>query len=107
MLESQYKTLEGLIDALAARIGSLGEKSIGTLRDFSSLARLQVYPGKHPSQNAILKDLFDDHESIIRQLVSDIGDCAGSGADPDTADFLTRMLGVHQAIAGQLRKHHN
>jgi starvation-inducible DNA-binding protein len=74
LFESQYKQLEESIDEVAERIGKLGEKTIGTMNEFLKLASIKENPGKYPSSKEMLKELLEDHETVIVQLRKDIDD---------------------------------
>ncbi len=50
LFQEQYVQLEETIDLVAERINKLGSKTIGTLKEFSSLTNLKESPDKYPSQ---------------------------------------------------------
>src|SRR5476651_276458 len=66
LFEAQYKQLEEYIDEIAERIGKLGEKTIGTMKEFSAINTLKESPGKYPSQKNMLEELLADHETVIK-----------------------------------------
>ncbi len=105
LFQSQYTELEEIIDEVAERIGKLGGKTIGTMKEFSDLARLKEFPGKYPSRKEMLKELLNDHESIIKNLRKDIDECSDKLKDAGTADFLTGLMEQHETAAWILRRY--
>ncbi|MGO4822273.1 MULTISPECIES: Dps family protein [unclassified Flavobacterium] len=105
LFENQYKQLEVSIDEIAERINKLGGKTIGTMAEFTELARLKESPNKYPSQKEMLKELLDDHEAVIVQLRKDIDTAEEENEDVGTADFLTGLLQEHETIAWILRRY--
>ncbi len=107
LYEHQYKELEEAIDAIAERIGKLGERTIGTMQEFTRHSDIKENPGKYPGTKEMLKELLTDHETVIVQLRKDIDTCAEKNKDAGTADFLTGMLEAHETIAWVLRRYLN
>lgn len=107
LFEEQYKHIEETIDEVAERIGKLGGKTIGTLNEFSKLTTLKEHPGKYPTTKEMIKELVNDHETIIRELRKDIEHCDEKFQDAVTADFLTGIMESHETIAWILRRYLN
>ena len=105
LFENQYKQLEESIDEIAERIGKLGAKTIGTMKEFSELKTLQESPNKYPTQNEMIKELLKDHEAVIIKLREDIDLCTETYKDVGTADFLTGLIQDHETIAWTLRRY--
>jgi starvation-inducible DNA-binding protein len=105
LFENQYKQLEEAIDEIAERINKLGSKTPGTMAEFIKLASLKEAPGKYPNQKEMLKELLDDHETIIKTLRKSIDDCDDKFKDKGTADFLTNLMEDHETIAWTLRRY--
>jgi starvation-inducible DNA-binding protein len=105
LFENQYKQLEESIDEVAERINKLGGKTIGTMTEFSAMTKLTESPNKYPSQKDMLKELLDDHETIIVELRKDIAISENENKDVVTADFLTGLLEQHETIAWILRRY--
>lgn len=101
MFESQYKALAEAIDELAERIRALGESAPGAYQIYSKLSTLQEETGV-PSSEAMIAQLLEDHETIVRHLREsfDIIDEAG---DEATADLFTQRLAYHEKTAWMLR----
>jgi starvation-inducible DNA-binding protein len=107
LFENQYKQLEESIDEVAERIGKLGGNTIGTMKEFTEFTRLKEVPGMYPSQKEMLKEVLNDHETIIVQLRKDIDLCVEENKDAGTADFLTAMMEEHETMAWILRRYLN
>ena len=105
LFENQYKQLEESIDEIAERIGKLGAKTIGTMKEFSELKTLHESPNKYPTQNEMIKELLKDHEAVIVKLREDIDLCTETYKDAGTADFLTGLIQAHETIAWTLRRY--
>ena len=107
LFENQYKQLEEAIDEVAERIGKLGSKTIGTLREFGKLSAIKEHPGKYPSSKEMIKEFLEDHETIIVQLRKSLEQCAEKYNDAGSADFLTGLMEEHETIAWTLRRYLN
>lgn len=107
LFENQYKQLEESIDEIAERIGKLGEKTIGTMSEFSKLSAIKEKPGKYGSAKDDITELLEDHETVIIQLRKSIDDCADKNKDAGTADFFTGLMKQHETIAWVLRRYLN
>jgi starvation-inducible DNA-binding protein len=107
LFENQYKQLEESIDEIAERIGKLGQKTIGTMSEFSKLCSIKESPGKYASSKEDIKELLDDHETVIIELRKNIEDCAEKNKDAGTADFFTALMKQHETIAWVLRRYLN
>lgn len=105
LFEDQYKQLEVSIDEVAERINKLGGKTIGTMSEFSELTNLKESPKKYPSQKEMLKELLDDHETVIVELRKDIVTSEEENKDIGTTDFLTGLMAQHETIAWILRRY--
>jgi starvation-inducible DNA-binding protein len=102
IFEEQYTALEIAIDETAERIRSYGPKSPGTMKEFLELARLAEVPYEYPSAHDMVRQLADDHETMVRNLREDI-DTVDDLDDDGAEDFLTGMLQAHQETAWMLR----
>ena len=101
--ESQYDQLEEIIDDTAERARALGGHAIATLTEYQKLARLQEHPGTYPAADEMLHNLHADHETVIRQLRTDLADAQDKCGDAGTADFLTGLMETHEKMAWMLR----
>ncbi len=107
LFEHHYKQLEEAIDEIAERIGKLGERTIGTMNEFSKLSTIKENPGKYFHAKEMIQELLKDHETIIIQLRKDVNDCAEKSKDAGTADFLTGLMEQHETTAWVLRRYLN
>lgn len=100
--ESQYAEMDGIIDEIAERSRSLGSKSIATLEEFLKNTRLKEQADTYPEAKTMLRNLLDDHESVIQSLRKDLETCTQLG-DAGTSDFLTGLMEKHEKMAWMLR----
>jgi starvation-inducible DNA-binding protein len=107
LFESQYTQLEEAIDEIAERISKLGSPVIGTMKEFLSLTSLKEAAGKYPTRMDMIKELLNDHETVIKALRKGIDDCDKKYSDAGTADFLTGLMEQHETIAWTLRRYMN
>ena len=105
LFESHYKKLEEAIDEVAERISKFGSMAIGTTKEFSECSQLKESPGKNPSSKEMLKELLNDHETIIKTLREKIDECDEKLKDAGTADFLTGLMEEHETLAWTLRRY--
>ncbi len=107
LFQGQYAELEEAIDAIAERIGKLGEKTIGTMEEYLKYASIKEHPGKYASSKSLIEELHTDHQTIIIKLRKDIEHCAEKNKDAGTADFLTGLMEQHETIAWILGRYLN
>lgn len=105
LFEGQYSELETSIDEIAERISKLGGKTIGTMKEFTALTVIKESPNEYPAQKEMLKELLEDHETVIIQLRKDIVTSDQDHKDAGTADFLTAMIKDHETMAWKLRRY--
>jgi starvation-inducible DNA-binding protein len=105
LFENHYTQLEQSIDDVAERIGKLGGKAIGTMKEYSKLTAIKESPGKYSTSYEMIKELLRDHETIIIQLRKDIENCTSKFKDAGTADFITGLMEQHETIAWTLRRY--
>src|ERR1700744_2215039 len=105
LFEKQYTELEEAIDEIAERINKLGGKTIGTMKEFLDLTHLKEAPGKYPARKDMIKELLEDHETIIVHLRKAVDECTDEFKDAGTADFLTGLMEDHETMAWKLRRY--
>jgi starvation-inducible DNA-binding protein len=103
LFEKQYDGMEGFIDEVAERIQQLGHPAVGTYAAYLKKTRLQELEGHGHSAEAYLKILLADHETLIRQLRSDLRQADDDLGDAGTGDFLTGLMQAHEKMAWMLR----
>ena len=101
--EGQYNQLADDIDDIAERIRSLGSKTPATLSEFGKNSRLDEHPGEYPDANSMVSNLVSDHETIIKNLRTDLETCDTKYHDIGTNDFLTGLMEKHEKTAWMLR----
>jgi starvation-inducible DNA-binding protein len=101
--ESQYEELDDIVDDVAERARALGGASFGSLAEFGKHMRLKEQPAKTGPAKAMIADLLQDHEAIIRHLRVDLTACADKYQDMGTNDFLTGLMEKHEKMAWMLR----
>lgn len=105
LFEKQYKELEASIDEIAEQIGKLGQKSPGTVKEFSEMTTLKEHPGVNGSADDMMKELLSDHQAVIVELRKGIDLCADETKDAGTADLLTKLMEQHETVAWVLRRY--
>jgi starvation-inducible DNA-binding protein len=100
--EEQYTELTEVVDDVAERARSLGGWALGTLKEFSQHARLNEHPDQYPNARQMIANLLADHETVVRQLRSDL-ESAEKYHDMGTNDFLTGLMEKHEKMAWMLR----
>jgi len=100
--EEQYEQLDEIIDNIAERVRALGHFAEGRLVDFLKLARL-TEPTTTSAHLVQVKNLLDDHETIIQALRTDVVKFAEVHKDLGTSDFVTGLMEQHEKMAWMLR----
>jgi starvation-inducible DNA-binding protein len=102
--EGQYGELAEMIDEIAERTRMIGHHAEGRLKDFLNLTRLleQDYT---TDQNEQVKNLSDDHETIVRILRKNI-ETVDKMHDAGTMDLLTKIMQQHEKMAWMLRSYY-
>jgi len=103
--ETQFGELDVFIDEVAERIRSLGHYTPATLKSFLSLTRLTEELTNENSSEGFLKELLNDHESIIIKMRENINHMANDLHDAGTSDFITGLMEKHEKMAWFLRSH--
>lgn len=98
-----YEKQFNFADDLAERARQLDVNSFGSMTEFLKATRLKETAGaKSLTTQAMLKNLLDDHEAIIRQLRIDAQKCLDFN-DIGTNNFLIDILEKHEKIAWMIR----
>ncbi|OQY95484.1 MAG: DNA starvation/stationary phase protection protein [Sphingobacteriales bacterium UTBCD1] len=102
--EGQYSELEEMIDEIAERIRMIGHFPEGRLKDYLRVTSLQEQDYT-TSQEEQLKNLLEDHESIIINMrkVADTIDTVHK--DAGSADFVTGLMQHHEKMAWMIRSY--
>lgn len=103
--ESQYKQLDEMIDSIAERVRKLGHYITGTLKQYLQLTHLTEYAEYNNDSISFIKELLENHESIIVFLRGNINTFASEFNDAGTSDFITGLMEDHETMAWMLRAH--
>ncbi|MGB8489918.1 MAG: DNA starvation/stationary phase protection protein [Bacteroidales bacterium] len=103
--EVQYVQLEEIIDSVAERIRSIGHYADATLQGFLSLTHLSEETREKNDSSGFIKDLLEDHESIITYIRENIDRFANEWNDKGSSDFITGLMETHEKVAWMLRSH--
>jgi len=101
--ESQYEQLDEIMDSVAERIRSIGHYAPGTLKNFLQLTHLNERIGDKNNSLAYLKELLEDHQSIIEFIRGNIEPFASKYNDFGSSDFITGLMEEHEKLAWMLR----
>src|SRR5690349_732576 len=70
--EDQYSQLEEIIDEVAERVRAIGHFAVGTMAGFLKLTHLTEQSPSSNDSLSYIKELLDDHESIIVHMRENI-----------------------------------
>ena len=101
--ESQYTELSTVIDDVAERIRSIGERPDGTLTAFLKTGRVQENLTNDIDSDTMILRLLSGHQSLIRNLRTDLVACLEKYGDAGTNNFLTDLMEKHEKMAWMLR----
>lgn len=105
--ETQFGQLDELIDNVAERIRSIGHFAPATLKAYLNLTHLTEQTRELNDSQGFIKELLQDHESIIIILREHIKSFANDFHDLGTSDFITGLMETHEKMAWFLRSHLN
>jgi starvation-inducible DNA-binding protein len=103
LFEELYEQLEKQIDEIAERVRSLGHFAVGSLGQYTKLARLLETDHTDGDGLKMVQSLLKDHETIIRFLRKDLEEDANQLRDAGTSDLLTSIMEKHEKTAWILR----
>jgi starvation-inducible DNA-binding protein len=103
--ETQFGQLDEIIDNVAERIRSIGHYAPATLKSYLSLTHLTEQTKQQNMSEGFIKELLQDHESIIIHLREQIKTVATDLHDLGTSDFITGLMESHEKMAWFLRSH--
>jgi starvation-inducible DNA-binding protein len=103
--ESQYEQLDEIMDSVAERIRTLGHYAPATLKSFLELTHLTEKIGDKNNSLSYIRELLEDHESIIEFIRGSIEPFAARYHDYGTSDYITSLMEDHEKMAWMLRSH--
>jgi starvation-inducible DNA-binding protein len=103
--ESQYEQLDDIMDGVAERIRTIGHYAPATLKSFLELTHLTEKTQDKNDSLSFIKELLEDHESIIEFIRGIIDPFASKYHDYGTSDYVTGLMEEHEKMAWMLRAH--
>jgi starvation-inducible DNA-binding protein len=103
--EDQYHQLEEVIDDVAERIRSIGHYAVGSMQKYLQLTHLSEQPWETNNSAGFIKELLEDHQTIIMHLREHSDRFATEWKDLGTSDFVTGIMEAHEKMAWMLRAH--
>jgi starvation-inducible DNA-binding protein len=103
--ESQYEQLDDIMDSVAERIRSIGHYAPATLKSFLSLTHLTEQLDSKNDSLTFLKELLEDHFSIIEFIRGNIEPFASKYGDYGSSDYITGLMEQHEKLAWMLKSH--
>ena len=103
--ESQYEQLDEIMDSVAERIRMLGHYAPGTLKSFLQLTHLAELTERTNDSMGFIRELVEDHNSIIEFIRGNITPFADEYNDQGTSDFVTGLMEDHEKMVWMLRAH--
>lgn len=101
--EAQYTELEVIIDDVAERARSIGAYALGSLEEILEHKTLEEDTTKGTDSKHMIRSLLSDHESVVRNLRTDLRECDEKYNDMGTSDYLTGLMQTHEKISWMLR----
>jgi starvation-inducible DNA-binding protein len=101
--EEQYRQLEEIIDNVAERVRSIGHYTDASLQEFLKLTHLSERSIDNNESTGFIKDLLEDHETIIIHIRENINRYANEWHDHGSSDFITGLMKIHEKMAWMLR----
>lgn len=102
--EGQYGELEEMIDEIAERIRTIGHFPEARMKDYLRLTTLQEQDYT-TSQTEQLKNLLEDHESIIINMRKVADKIDTTYKDAGSSDFITGLMKHHEKMAWMIRSY--
>jgi len=103
--ESQYEQLDDIMDGVAERIRTLGHYAPATLKSFLQLTHLTEKTHDKNDSLSFIKELLEDHQSVIEFIRGNIEPFASKYHDYGTSDYITGLMEDHEKMAWMLRAH--
>ncbi|MCA9971475.1 MAG: DNA starvation/stationary phase protection protein [Anaerolineales bacterium] len=103
LLDEQYDQVKVLADDVAERVRMIGFHPIGTLKAFLDATRLDEAPGSELDARAMVRDLLETNEAMVRNLRADVEETLETFGDEGTGDLLIEAMRMHEEMAWMLR----
>ncbi|OFX01119.1 MAG: DNA starvation/stationary phase protection protein [Alphaproteobacteria bacterium RIFCSPHIGHO2_12_FULL_63_12] len=102
MFEEQYREMWAALDEIAERVRALGAFAPASGRAFADLATIDSADETPPPATAMIRNLLDGHETLIRRAREAL-ETAAQANDAASEDLLTVRLQTHEKTAWMLR----
>ena len=103
--ESQYEELDDIMDSVAERMRMIGHYAPATLKSFLQLTHLGELTERTNDSLGFIRELVEDHNSIIEFIRGNINPFASEYGDAGTSDFITGLMETHEKMVWFLRSH--
>jgi len=103
--EEQYEQLDEIMDEVAERARMLGGRAAGAMGQYLELTQLTEDKGNTTGEKAMIGNLLNDHEAVIRRVRENIDAVGDKFHDAGTQDFLTGVMERHEKMAWMLRSY--
>lgn len=104
LFQTFYEQSFKVVDLVAERIRTLGEKSPGTLEEFLKLTHIKERPGMNPEACYMLEELLHDMHSIIEHIREDEKKIERL-SDRVTSNMLLGVVEQREKEAWMIRAH--
>jgi starvation-inducible DNA-binding protein len=103
LFEEQYEIIGTRIDQVAERMRALGAKATATMAEYLQRTALVERAGEFPSAKNMLRDLLEDHRTVIRFIRTSLASSPVNYLDIGSIDLLTALIQDHEKMAWMLR----
>jgi starvation-inducible DNA-binding protein len=103
--KTQFEQLDEMVDGVAERIRSLGHYAPASLKLFLELTHFSERLHENNDSAGFIKELLNDHETLITHLRENINYFAIELKDLGTSDYITGLMEDHEKMAWILRAH--
>jgi starvation-inducible DNA-binding protein len=104
-LKANMSSWDELMDSVAERIRKIGHYAPATLAQLLQLTHLTEQSERKNDSPGFLKELLEDHESIIEFIRGNINPFSDTYHDAGTSDYITGLMETHEGMAWMIRSH--
>jgi starvation-inducible DNA-binding protein len=99
LFEEQYEIIGSSTDRVAERMRALGAKAVSTMTEYLQRTALVERPGEFPTAKNMLRDLLENHETVIRFIRTSLASSSQNYLDVGSIDLLTALVQDHERMA--------
>lgn len=103
LFEDQFNQVIQEIDDTAELVRQYGIVAFGSMKEFTSNCRLFEQTGATLDAQVMIKQLLDDHESLIRYMKADADVLLDKYKDAAGQNFMVDMITKHMKMAWFIR----